>query len=95
MSEKPTPDYSKLTTLDEVDAEIEVHKQKLVQKDVLEYRIRGDKKEYVAALNEQLKELKEEREFEMDTISALEAHKQVLANQGQAPIIPMPTRKIN
>lgn len=86
------PNYEGLTTLEEVDKEIEKHKQKLVGKDITEYRMKEDKKTYVGALNEQLKELKEEREHEINVLSALDQHKQVLANQGGV-IIPLPIAK--
>lgn len=85
-----TPNYESLTTLDEVDVEIEKHKQKLVGKDILESRMKADKKDYVSALNEQLKEVAEEREHEIGVISALEQHKQLLANGGNV----IPIRKI-
>lgn len=83
------PNYSSLTTIEAVDDEIEIHKQKLVGKDILESRMKQDKKSYVAALNEQLKELAEEREHEIDVIAALEQHKQLLLNSGT--VIPLPS----
>ena len=86
-----TPNYEALTTIEEVEKEIEKHKQKLVGKDIVEYRMKEDKKDYVKALNESLKELKEEREHEITVISALEQHKQVIANGG-GQVIPMPPR---
>lgn len=85
------PDYDGLRTIEEVEKEIEKHKHNLVGKDILEYRMKEDKKEYVAALNEQLKELKEEREHEINVLSALEQRKQIIANQG-GQVIPMPPR---
>ena len=85
------PDYEKLTTSDEVDEEIEKYKKHLVGKDILESKMKKDKKEYVAALNEQLKELAEEREHCIDVISALEQRKQIIENSG-GNIIPMPPR---
>jgi hypothetical protein len=88
------PNYESLTTLEQVEEEIEKRKQNLVGKDILEYRMKEDKKDYVAAVNEQLKELKEEREHEINVLSALEQHKQVLANQG-GTVIPMPPRASN
>lgn len=96
-TDKPTfevPNYEKLTTIEDVDKEIESHKQKLVGKDIIEYRMKEDKKDYVGALNEQLKELKEEREHEINVLSALNQHKQLIANQG-GQIIPMPMVKAN
>lgn len=86
------PNYEALTTLEEVEAEIEKHKQRLVGKDIVEFRMKEDKKDYVSAINEQLKELKEEREHEIGCISGLEQHKQVLSNQG-GQIIPLPIAK--
>lgn len=86
-----TPNYEGITTLTECDEEIAKHKQNLVGKDIVESRMKKDKKDYVGALNEQLKELKEEREHEIDVISALEQHKQLLANGGVVNnLIPMP-----
>jgi hypothetical protein len=89
-----TPNYEALTTLEDVDTEIEKHKQNLVGKDIVEYRMKEDKHDYVSALNEQLKELKEEREHEINVISALEQHKQLLSNQGGV-VIPMPAVRKN
>ncbi len=83
------PDYESFTTLEEIDEEIERHKQILVGKDVLESKMKKDKKDYVSALNETLKELAEEREHEIDVLSALEQRKQVIANGG-SNVIPMP-----
>jgi hypothetical protein len=87
-----TPNYEALTTIEEVEVEIEKHKQKLVGKDILESRMKQDKKDYVGALNEQLKELAEEREHEIDVLSALEQHKVLLANGGGI-VIPLPLPK--
>lgn len=82
------PNYAALTTLEEVDAEIEKHQKFLVGKDITESRMKQDKKDYVSSLNEQLKELAEEREHEIDVLSALEQRKQEIHNAGQ--VIPMP-----
>ncbi len=86
------PDYEALTTIEEVDEEIAIHKQNLVGKDIVEYRMKEDKKDYVSALNEQLRELAEEREHEINVISALEQRKQIIHNQG-GQIIPLPIAK--
>ena len=82
------PNYEALTTIEDVDKEIERHKQILVGKDVLESRMKRDKKEYVGAVNEQLKELAEEREHEIDVLSALDQRKQLIA--AGSNVIPMP-----
>jgi hypothetical protein len=87
-----TPNYEAITTIEEVEKQIEIHKQKLVGKDIVEYRMKSDKKDYVSAINEQLKELKEEREHEIGVISGLEQHKQLLSNQG-GQVIPLPLAK--
>jgi hypothetical protein len=79
------PDYEKLVTAEEVDKLVEVHKNSLVTKDFIERRIKEEKKDYVSAMNEQLKEVAEEREHEMGVIQALDDRKkQILAN-----VIPM------
>lgn len=83
------PDYDALTTIEMVDEEIEKHQKFLVGKDITESRMKQDKKNYISALNEQLKELSEEREHEIDVLSALEQRKQYIANGG-ANVIPMP-----
>lgn len=88
-SAREIPDYEALTTIEEIEEEVERHKQLLVGKDVLESKMKRDKKEYVSALNEQLKELAEEREHEIDVLSALEQRKMIVANSGGV-IIPMP-----
>jgi len=84
-----TPNYEAITTLSEVDTEIAKHKERLVGKDIIESRMKQDKKDYVSALNEQLSELKEEREHEIGVLSALDQHRQYLANGG-GQVIPMP-----
>lgn len=84
-----TPDYEAITTLEEVDEEIAKHKERLVGKDILESKMKQDKKDYVSALNEQLRDLAEEREHEIDVLSALEQRKMVISNSG-GNIIPMP-----
>ena len=70
-----TPDYESLTTLEECDALLVDHKNKLVGKDITEAQIKNEKKDYNASMNEQLKELKEEREHEMGVIGALNDRK--------------------
>lgn len=82
------PDYEAFTTIEEVDEEIAKHQQILVGKDVLESKMKKDKKDYVGALNDQLKELAEEREHEIDVLSALDQRKVIIANS--AGVIPMP-----
>lgn len=77
------PNYEALTTVEEVELELEKHKTVLVGKDRTEYQIKENKKEYVAAINEQLRDLKEEREHEIVVLSALEdRRKQLLAGAG-------------
>jgi len=88
------PDYEQFTTIEEVDEEIAKHKANLVGKDILESRMKSDKKEYVSAINTQLKELAEEREHEINVISALEQHRQYLANGG-GKVIPMPPKVVS
>lgn len=88
------PDYEALTTVEDVEEEIERHKQILVGKDVLESKMKKDKKDYVGALNEQLKELSEEREHEIDVLSALEQRKVIVLNSGGI-IIPIPRMAIS
>lgn len=91
--DRDVPDYEAFTTVEEVDEEIERHKQILVGKDVLESRMKHDKKTYVSALNEQLKELSEEREHEIEVLSALEQRKMLISNSGGI-VIPMPMPKM-
>lgn len=83
------PDYEQLRTIDEVEGLIRKHRDNLVGKDIAEYRMKEDKKSYVSALNEQLKELKEEREHEMGVLGALEDRKKQLA-AGGGNVIPLP-----
>lgn len=80
-----TPDYEKLMTIAQVDAELERHKDSLVTKDRAEARVKEEKKDYVKAMNDTLKEISEERDHEMGVIGALEDRKRQLAK-----IIPMP-----
>ena len=86
---REVPDYEALTTIEEIEEVVEKHKQILVGKDVLESKMKKDKKDYVSALNEQLRELSEEREHEIDILSALEQRKVIVANSGGV-VIPMP-----
>lgn len=88
------PNYESLVTIDDVEKEIETHKQNLVGKDVVEYRMKADKKDYVSAINEQLKELTEEREHEINVLSALEQHKQLILNHGGVIPIHPPAYRI-
>jgi len=82
-----TPNYEALMSVDEVEEEIERRKNTLVGKDRTEYQIKESKKDYVSAINEQLRELKEEREHEIVVLSALEDRKkQILAGAGIVPL---------
>lgn len=85
------PNYESLTTTEQVDEELEKYKQHLVGKDILESKMKKDKKDYVSALNEQLKDLAEEREHCIGVLSALEQRKMQLNNSGGV-VIPMPPR---
>lgn len=85
------PDYQAFTTIEEVEEEVERRKHILVGKDVLESRMKHDKKDYVSSINEQLKEVAEEREHEIEVLSALEQRKQEISNGGGI-VIPMPRR---
>jgi len=77
------PNYEALTTVEDVENEIERRKNVLVGKDRTEYQIKENKKEYVSAINEQLRDLKEEREHEIVVLSALEDRKkQILTGAG-------------
>lgn len=89
----PHPDYEKLTTIEEVEEAIQEHKNILVGKDRTEYQIKEEKKAFVAATNEQLRELAEEREHEINVLSALEQRKQQLSNAG-GTVIPMPPPRV-
>lgn len=80
-----TPDYEKLTTVDEVDAAIQKHKDILVGKDTTESMIKAEKKDYVSAMNGQLKELNEEREHEIGVLGALNDRRKQLSRVIQMP----------
>ena len=83
------PNYEALVSVEDVELEIERRKNILVGKDRTEYQIKEEKREYVSAINEQLRELKEEREHEIVVISALEDRKkQILAGAGIVPLRP-------
>jgi hypothetical protein len=88
------PDYDKLDTLDGCDKLIQEHKDILVRKDKTEFQIKASKKDAVAAHNEQLKELNEERQHEIGVIDALMDRKRVLAGGGTVSIIPLPTKAL-
>lgn len=83
------PDYDQFRTVDEVEAAIAQHKEILVGKDRTESQIKKEKREYVSALTEQLKELNEEREFEIDVISTLEDRRRVLHAQANSNVFQM------
>lgn len=83
-----TPNYEQISTMEECDELLEKHKNNLVGKDKLQQQIRAQKKDFNAAVNEQLREVQEEREHELGVLSALEQHKMLLANGGTA--VPMP-----
>lgn len=82
------PNYEAMTTVQEVEDEIERRKNALVGKDRTEYGMKENKKEFNAAINEQLREVKEEREHEIVVISALEDRKKIIL--AGAGIIAMP-----
>ena len=84
-----TPDYETIRTDDECDEFILYHRDRLVGKDLIERQIKATKKEYVSALNEQLKELAEEREHEMGVLLALDEVKRRL-HASPTNVIPMP-----
>ena len=73
------PEYEAIRTVDECDELIKKHKDNLVGKDLLERKIKAEKKEYVKAMNEQLKELSEEREHEMGVLGALQDRRKQLS----------------
>jgi hypothetical protein len=82
-----TPNYEALLSVEEIDEEIEKRKNILVGKDRTEYQIKENKREYVAAMNEQLRDLKEEREHEINVLSALDQRKtQLLNGAGITPL---------
>lgn len=87
----PHPEYEKLMTVEEVDELIQQHKDTLVRKDKTEFQIKEAKQEMLCSYNEQLAELKEEREHELGVIDALHDRKKILLS-GQG-VIPMPVRK--
>lgn len=84
------PPYEKISSMEEVDMYIVRHKDRLVGKDLTESQMKGDKKEYVASLNEQLKELAEERNHEMDVIIALLDRRKQISTKG----VPLPTSPV-
>ena len=78
-----SPNYEALMSVEEVDEEIERRKTILVGKDRTEYQIKENKREFLASTNEQLRDLKEEREHEIVVIGALEDRKkQILTGAG-------------
>lgn len=89
-----TPNYEALTNSDDVDAEIKRREHRLINKDKLQARLKEEKKDFCAAINEQLKEIEEERLHEIGVLSALEQRKQYLENGG-GNVIPMPVRSSN
>ncbi len=74
------PNYEALVTIEEVEEELTRRKNTLIGKDRIDFTIRESKKEYNAAINEQLRDLKEEREHEITVISALEDRKKQILN---------------
>ena len=86
-----TPNYESLTTIEDVEQEIEKHKERLIGKDVLQARVKDEKKSFNSAINEQLNEIEEERQHELGVLSALEQQKMLVANGG-GMVIPMPPK---
>lgn len=86
------PDYESIKTVDECDEFILHHRERLVGKDLVERQIKAEKKEYVQAMNTQLKELAEEREHEMGVLLALDETKRRL--HAAANVIPMPPPRV-
>ena len=89
-----TPDYDSFSTIDEVEKEIERREQILIGKDKLQARIKEEKKDFCSAINEQLKEVEEERLHEIGVLSGLEQRKQYLANGGGV-VIPITSKGSN
>jgi hypothetical protein len=81
------PEYEKLTTVEQVDAEVEKHKTILVGKDKTESQIKANKKEYVKSMNEQLKELNQEREHEIGVLGALDDRRRQINASNVIPIM--------
>jgi hypothetical protein len=88
------PDYEALTDVSEIDSLVTKHKESLVTKDFIERRIKEEKKEYNSAINEQLKEVLEERDHEMGVIDALTDRKKRLLATNPV-VIPIITAKAN
>jgi hypothetical protein len=89
-----TPDYESLNTIEECDELLVDHKNKLVGKDITQERIKAEKKDYNGAINEQLKELQEEREHEIGVIGALEDRKRVINGAKVTQLRPKAAAKV-
>lgn len=85
-----TPNYEAMSSVEEVELELEKHKNNLVGKDRTEYQIKETKKEFVSAINEQLRDLKAEREHEIVVLSALEDRKKQILNSAGIISLPRP-----
>lgn len=75
-----TISYDSITTLDEVEQEIQKHKTRLIDKDMLQSRLKEEKKSFNSVINESLKEVEEERLHEIEVIEALEQHRMVISS---------------
>lgn len=88
------PDYESFKTVAEVQEAIRLHEARLVGKDKTESQIKKEKREYTAALNEQLRELREEREHEIGVLSALDQRIRALHAEEQGfNVVPLPVPK--
>lgn len=83
-----SPDYDQLTTVGAVDREIARYKDFLVVKVRQESRIKEEKKTYVSAMNENLKELREELDHAVEVLERLDQCRQVVHVQ-EASVVPL------
>lgn len=86
-SDYERPDYENLKTFEAIEEEITKHKNYLVGKDRLESNLKQEKKDFMSSINEQLKEVHEEREHEIGVLSALDDCKRVL--HAQSNVVPL------
>lgn len=79
------PDYEKMTSIVEVETEIQKYKETIVRKVKVRGQTKENRKEAMKGYNDALKELEEELDFSTVVIDELERHKRLLQAAQQHP----------
>lgn len=79
---KDKPDYEKLATLDEVDAEIHKHKELIVRKVKERGQLKSNRKDAMKGFNDELKEVEFQLDHNTEILDELNRHKKLIMAGG-------------